>query len=124
MKREHFLVAGICIVFLITFGPNALAGTKPEAVKAKMEECADALEELESDVSAFLQYVNSVKRDIDQPVDEQDELSAKEWKKLVTGPQAKAWRGEKDKLKNSIKDYQKKCQKITKAISSMDKPAE
>lgn len=124
MKKNHFFIFGICTLFLFTFNAHAMAGTKPEVVKSKMEECADALEELKDDVSDFLRYVNGVKENIDQPVDEQDELSAKEWKKMITGPRAKTWREEKDKVKNSISVYQKKCQKITKAISNMDKPAE
>ncbi|WP_103918912.1 hypothetical protein [Candidatus Venteria ishoeyi] len=126
--KNNIRVFMTSLVFISTFvlccQSEVMAGTKPSAVKSKMESCADAVENLEEASDDFLDTVNRVKATIDQPVDEQAELSNKQWQKLITKPRSEAWRKEKDELKAAVKAYQTNCKGITKAIKNMEKPAE
>lgn len=123
MKHKTLLALSLCLsaAFLLVSAPT-FAKTDPNKLKEHMESCEQAVEDLTDAGKEFGSYVAGVKKNIAKPVDEQDELSAKDWTKLITGPKSQAWREEKDKLKAAIKQYEKSCKGITKKIKNMDKP--
>ena len=127
--RQHGLmrlivIIGISILLVFSFQTTAFAGTKPTAVKKAMDECAKALRKLKQKTKGFLAHADKIRARIAKPVDDQAELSKKDWQNYITNPRSKTWREEKNEVKNAISNYQKKCKGITKKIKTMDKPPE
>lgn len=123
-SKPHFLTLGLAFSLLLAYPLTSTAGTAPDKLKEKMEKCQEMVNELESASKEFSTYIQTAKEDFVKPVSDQAELSDKDWNKLITKPRSKEWRGEKDKVKKAIADYEKNCKNITSGIEDMDKPAE
>jgi len=73
------LAIGISILLVFSFQTTAFAGTNPTAVKRAMDECAKALRKLKKKTKGFLAHADKIRARIAEPVDDQAELSKKDW---------------------------------------------